>query len=204
MKVLALSDRAEPRLWEHLDRRLLEGVDLVLSCGDLPAAYLSFLTCFTRAPVLYVHGNHDGRYESAPPEGCVCVDGGVYTYEGVRVMGLGGSMRYRPGAPHQYSEKEMAARARRLRWAAWRAGGIDILLTHAPARGLGDEEGVAHRGFETFLGLMDRYHPAYMLHGHVHAEYTHEFRRERRCGDTTVVNAYGFTYIDLQKGGCGE
>ena len=196
MHMLALSDRAEPRLWEHLDRRLLEGVDLVLSCGDLPAAYLSFLTCFTHAPVLYVHGNHDTRYDAAPPEGCVCVDDSVYTFEGVRIMGLGGSMRYRPGAPHQYSEKEMAARARRLRFSAWRAGGVDILLTHAPARGIGDEEGIAHRGFETFLGLMDRYHPAYMLHGHVHAEYTHDFRRERAYGQTTVINTYGYTYID--------
>ena len=62
MKILLLADQAEPSLWEHLDRRKLEGVELVLSCGDLPAEYLSFLTCFTAAPILYVHGNHDGRY----------------------------------------------------------------------------------------------------------------------------------------------
>ena len=44
MKILLLADQAEPSLWEHLDRRKLEGVELVLSCGDLPAEYLSFLT----------------------------------------------------------------------------------------------------------------------------------------------------------------
>ena len=44
MKILLLADQAEPTLWEHLDKRKLEGVELVLSCGDLPASYLSFLT----------------------------------------------------------------------------------------------------------------------------------------------------------------
>ena len=74
MKILLLADKAEPRLWEELDRRKLEGVELILSCGDLPASYLSFLTCFTDAPILYVHGNHDVRYEKNPPEGCVCIE----------------------------------------------------------------------------------------------------------------------------------
>ena len=45
MKILLLADQAEPTLWEHLDRRKLDGVELVLACGDLPASYLSFLTC---------------------------------------------------------------------------------------------------------------------------------------------------------------
>lgn len=56
MKILLIADKAEPTLWEHLDKRKLEGVELVLSCGDLPASYLSFLTCFTPAPILYIHG----------------------------------------------------------------------------------------------------------------------------------------------------
>ncbi|MFR5787209.1 MAG: hypothetical protein ACLUHE_08935 [Christensenellales bacterium] len=37
-------------------------MELVLACGDLPASYLSFLTCFTAAPILYVRGNHDDQY----------------------------------------------------------------------------------------------------------------------------------------------
>ena len=32
----------------------LEGVDLILSAGDLPAEYLSFLTCFTSVSILPV------------------------------------------------------------------------------------------------------------------------------------------------------
>ena len=194
---MLLSDEPDKALWDYLDRRLLEDVDLVISCGDLPAEYLSFLTCFTDAPILYVHGNHDRSYEIRPPEGCICVEDTVCVVKGVRVLGLGGSMRYRPGT-HMYTEQEMAKRVRRLRWKLWRSKGFDILVTHAPARGLGDQEDLPHRGFEVFLKLMDRWRPRYMAYGHVHPEYgALDFRRELRYGETTVVNAYKRYIIEL-------
>ena len=197
MKILVLSDVADKALWDYLNRSLLEGVELVLSCGDLPAEYLSFLTCFTNAPILYVHGNHDEGYETRPPEGCVCVEDKVYVHNGVRVLGLGGSMRYRQ-SPHMYTERQMRRRARRLWWRLHRTRGFDILLTHAPARGLGDQDDLAHRGFETFNRLIDRWHPRYMVHGHVHQEYgPMAFKRERQRGTTTVVNAFKRYFIEL-------
>ncbi|MBR1560845.1 MAG: metallophosphoesterase [Clostridia bacterium] len=197
MKILTLSDVADKALWDYLDRSLLEGIDLVLSCGDLPAEYLSFLTCFTNAPILYVHGNHDAGYEKKPPEGCVCVEDTVYTHNGVRVLGLGGSMKYR-SAPHMYTEREMARRARKLWWKLRRSKGFDILLTHAPAHGVGDQEDLPHRGFVTFTDLMDRYKPRYMVYGHVHPQYgAMDFKRERQYGETTVVNAYKRYVIEI-------
>lgn len=197
MKILVLADHAEPKLWEHLDRRRLEGVELILSCGDLPADYLSFLTCFTHAPILYVHGNHDTRYENHPPEGCVCIDGGLYVHNGVRIAGLGGCMRYKPNAPHQYTESEMTRRMLRLVFPILFHRGLDILVTHAPAYGIGDDKDLAHRGFKTFLRIMDRHHPRYLVHGHVHSEYMHDFRRERCYGRTVVINACGSHIIDI-------
>lgn len=196
MKILLLADQPEPTLWEFLDRRKLEGVDLILSCGDLPAEYLSFLTCFTHAPILYIHGNHDARYEKKPPEGCICIEDMVYVHEGVRILGLGGSMRYRKG-PHQYTEREMARRVRKLRFSLWRRRGIDILLTHSPAFELGDDTDLAHRGFKTFLDIIDKYHPRLMAHGHVHQSYRHDFVRSRERGQTQVINACGYCYFDL-------
>lgn len=197
MKILLLADVADKALWDYLDRSLLEGIDLVLSCGDLPAEYLSFLTCFTNAPILYIHGNHDADYERKPPEGCECIEDTIYTYNGVRILGLGGSMKYRP-APNMYREKDMARRVRRLWWKLRRNKGFDILVTHAPARGVGDQDDLPHRGFETFLRLMDRWHPKYMVHGHVHPEYVAiGFQRERKYGETTVVNAYKRYVIEI-------
>ena len=197
MRILLLSDEADKALWDYLDRRLLEGIDLILSCGDLPAEYLSFLTCFTNAPILYVHGNHDDRYATKPPEGCVCVDDELVVVDGVRILGLGGSMRYRDGA-HMYTERQMARRIRKLRFKLWRHRGFDILLTHAPARGFGDQEDLPHRGFACFLPLLDRWRPRYMAYGHVHPQYAPMgFARERKYGDTVLVNAYKRYVIEL-------
>ena len=196
MKILLLADQAEPSLWEHLDRRKLEGVELILSCGDLPAEYLSFLTCFTSAPILYVHGNHDSRYGKKPPEGCICVEDTIYTHNGLRILGLGGSMRYRPG-PHMYTEQEMQRRVRRLRFKLWRSKGFDILLTHAPAYQLGDDTDLAHTGFQVFLDLIDKYQPLYLVHGHVHQSYQHDFKRIRQRGETQAINAFGYYILDI-------
>ena len=198
MKIMVLADVADKALWDYLDRRLLEGIDLILSCGDLPAEYLSFLTCFTNAPILYVHGNHDKGYDRKPPEGCTCVDDEICVVNGVRVLGLGGSMRYRPGEPYMHTERQMARRARKLWWKLHRHKGFDILLAHAPAKGVGDMEDVPHQGFATFLRLMDRWHPRFMAYGHVHPQYgAVGFARERYYGQTTVVNAYKRYVIEI-------
>ena len=196
MKILLIADQAEPTLWEHLDRRRLEGVELILSCGDLPADYLSFLTCFTDAPILYVHGNHDDRYAQHPPEGCICIEDTIYTFNGLRILGLGGSMCYNNGV-NQYTEREMRKRVRKLRFKLWRSRGIDILLTHAPAFDLGDDKDLAHQGFETFLRVIDKYHPRVLVHGHVHQSYRHDFKRVRQHGDTQVINACGAYLLEL-------
>lgn len=42
MKILLLADQAEPTLWEHLDKRKLEGVELVLSAATCPPATCPF------------------------------------------------------------------------------------------------------------------------------------------------------------------
>lgn len=90
VKILAISDVPSKALWDYDTRARLEGIDLILSCGDLPKKYLEYLTNFTAAPILYVHGNHDGSYQTeGEPGGCICVDDQVYTWKGLRIMGLG-------------------------------------------------------------------------------------------------------------------
>lgn len=198
MRILLLADEPDVRLWDHLDRSLLEDIDLVISCGDLPAEYLSFITCFTSAPILYVHGNHDSNYEKKPPEGCICIEDTLYRFRGLRILGLGGSMRYKPGA-HQYTEREMARRIRRLTLKLWCSGGFDILVAHAPLQGIGDASDLAHRGFQSLRALVEKHHPAYFIHGHVHKSYDFRFRREQKLGDTTVINAWTSYIIEVEE-----
>ena len=196
MKILAVSDEECPALWDYYVPGRLKEYDLIISCGDLKADYLSFLVTMARCPVLYVHGNHDIRYSLEPPEGCDCIDGQVITYNGVRILGLGGCVWYHPG-DHQYTEKEMRRRVRKLWFQIRKAGGVDIIVTHAPPRGVGDANDNAHRGFEIFLEMMDKYKPKYLLHGHVHMNYNLDNVREREYNGTKVINAYERYVLDI-------
>ena len=197
MRILAIADEPSAKLWGDHCREALAGVDLILSAGDLPSSYLSFLTCFTNAPVIYVHGNHDDHYEQKPPEGCLSADGKILLINGVRILGLGGSFRYRPNCVNMYTEKEMQSRIASLRRKIRAAGGFDILLTHSPIRGLGDEDTLTHRGFECFGPLLDTWHPAVMVHGHMHQAYTAFFKRQQEYKGIPVINASTSFEFDL-------
>lgn len=187
MKILAVSDEECPALWEYFVRGRLDEYDLIISCGDLKAAYLTFLVTMGRSRVLYVHGNHDERYLTQPPEGCDCIDDNLVVYNGVRILGLGGCQRYHPG-PFQYTEAQMRRRIAKLRLALWRSGGVDIVVTHAPPRGLGDRDDPAHIGFQALVDLLDKYRPQYLLHGHVHLRYNADLPRVQEYKDTKIIN----------------
>lgn len=191
MKILAIADEESPYLWDHFEKSKLEGIDLIISCGDLDPRYLSFLATFTSAPVIYVHGNHDDKYKKIEPEGCICIDDDIFEYKGVRILGLGGSMRYKPG-DNQYTEWEMGKRLRnvKMRWKLFRKRGFDILVTHAPAHGINDGEDLPHMGFKIFKKLMDKYSPKYFLHGHVHMKYGRKHVRCDQYKDTQIINAF--------------
>lgn len=189
MKILAIGDEESKYLWDFFDKSKLEGIDLIISCGDLDPRYLSFLATFSNVPVLYVHGNHDEIYDTVPPEGCICIEDKVYVHKGVRIMGLGGSMRYRPGS-HQYTEMEMRMRYAKMKLRFQFIGGVDILVTHAPARNLNDGDDLPHQGFQVFRSILDTYHPKYFLHGHVHMKYGRKHKREDVYEDTQVINVF--------------
>ena len=190
MKILLVSDEEDKYLWDFYRPGRLKGIDLILSAGDLKAEYLSFLVTMANRPLLYVHGNHDGGYAQRPPEGCQCIDGKLVTVGGMRILGLGGSALYN-GGPHQYTEKQMRRRIHRLRLKLALTSGVDIVLTHAPVRGFGDEDNMTHRGFEAFLPLLDQYQPRYLVHGHIHQRYGANRPRCYQYNETTIVNATG-------------
>lgn len=197
MRILAIADEESKYLWDYYEEGKLEGIDLILSAGDLDPRYLSFLVTFSTAPVLYVHGNHDDKYEQIPPEGCICIEDQIYEYKGIRILGLGGSMRYRPGK-HQYTDKQMARRVRRLWVALHRKKGFDILLTHSPAYQLNDGRDLPHQGFKVFRELLDKYKPKFFIHGHVHLNYGVKCRRYDKYGETNVINAFERCVIEIE------
>lgn len=196
MKIMVMADHESKLLYDYYDPERMRDIDLIISCGDLAPEYLSFFATLCHAPVLYVRGNHDGKYSVKEPEGCICIEDDIYVYKGVRIMGLGGSMEYIPGASNQYTEGAMRWRIRKMWWKLWFRRGFDILVTHAPALGVNDMQDLPHKGFRAFCDLMKKYSPTYFIHGHVHANYGSSFKRKDTYEKTKVINAYDFYVID--------
>ncbi len=196
MKILLLADEESKYYWDFFDKEKLEDIDLIISCGDLAPQYLSFIATFAKVPVLYVHGNHDYCYDETPPDGCICIDDTVYVHDGIRIAGLGGCMEYNTGT-YQFTEKKMWIRAHKLRWKIKRRGGLDILITHAPAYKLNDGKDLPHMGFRTFINLIEEFKPKIYAHGHVHINYGRDFKRESMYGETRVINAFEKYIVEL-------
>jgi hypothetical protein len=214
VRVLAVSDVVEEGLWADIGPA--RGADLILGCGDLPFEYLGYLMNALDAPLVFVPGNHDpdlsgyrvsragltlraGLPARPPwPDGAVSADGRVVDVAGLRIAGLGGCRRYHPG-PNQYSDRQQARRARRLALRArLRRGGfsrVDVLLSHAPPRGVGDDSDPAHQGFPSLNVLTERLRPAVLLHGHVDPDPAGQ--RDHRLGRTLVRNVTGWQLFDL-------
>ncbi|XWX05256.1 metallophosphoesterase [Aggregatilineales bacterium SYSU G02658] len=172
MKLLCVSDTVMPQLESASNlRRRYSDVELIVSCGDMPAAYLDYISSILGKPLLYVRGNHDEMYATEPPGG-IDLHNNLFEYKGVSFIGLEGSIQYN-GGPIQYTQNEMRMKvlqlAPRLRYNRWRRGyGVDVFVTHSPPKGIHDAEDLPHQGFDAFLDFLAWYRPRYMIHGHVH------------------------------------
>lgn len=197
MKILAVADIESKFLYDYYYPGKLSGYDLIIACGDLSRSYLEFLVDASNATVLYVRGNHDDSFEDAPPEGCVCIDDKIYVHNGIRIMGLGGSHKYRNGK-NMFTEKQMKKRVRKMRWKIFRHGGIDIFVTHAPARHINDFDSLSHRGFECFNDVIKRYKPKFFVHGHIHKNYGHNIPQRTTFGSTEIINAYDHCIFEIE------
>ena len=209
MKIFAVADEVdESTFGDRLDSLR---PDLVVSCGDLPFDYLEYLASRVDVPVLYVPGNHDPAVGSpdrwslqlpapiAGPEGCDNVDGRIVEERGMRIAGLGGSLRYKDG-PNQYTQAQMRWRALslelRIRLKRARANRkVDIFITHAPPFGVSEAVDAAHVGFAAFNRIIRDLHPMLLVHGHVHPY--GRARPDRIVGGTRIVNAVPSRLIEI-------
>ena len=216
--MLAVSDEVDHAL--YADVGAARDARLIVACGDLPFDYLGYLINALDVPLVFVPGNHDpdvsgyrtsragltlkaGLPARPPwPDGAVSAERAVVDAVGLRVAGLGGCLRYSDG-PNQYTQRQQARRARSLsRCARWRAArdghGVDVLLAHAPPRGVGDREDRPHQGFEALNWLTGRLQPSLLLHGHIHPDETPD--GVHRLGRTVVRNVVGRHLLDIEPG----
>ena len=196
MKILSISDMVVPELSKQFDARQFDGVELVLSCGDLPPEYLASIREHLDVPLYYVRGNHDIRYQNSPPVGCLDIHQRWITFKGLRIMGLEGSRWYN-GGPIQYRDYQMRQLIWRMTPGLWFKGGVDMVITHAPPRHIHDAEDRCHRGFDSFLKLINRFKPRYFIHGHIHAYITDPSQRVTLVGNTHVINTFAYHLLEV-------
>jgi len=215
VKILIVADYENNNFWRNCDERWnkkLSDIDLVLSAGDLAPAYLEFIVDKLHVPLLYVRGNHDSFYDTMRPKGCMDIDGKVVNVAGLRIAGLGGSMRYREGSD-MYSEKEQNNRIQRLKKQLQNGsirdvinkdklgsneGHLDIFLTHAPCSGHGDLDDLPHKGFACFNTFIEQFKPRFHLYGHIHMDYGNIDRVIIHHSGTTLINCCGMYILELK------
>ncbi|WP_332642980.1 metallophosphoesterase family protein [Aeromicrobium sp.] len=192
VRVLAVADEELPTAHSRvLDMQ----VDLVLAAGDLPWDYLESIVASLGVPAAYVPGNHDPAIrQGAAPSGMVSVDEQVVSVAGLRIAGLGGCVRYNDGH-HQYTQKEYDQRARLLLKSA--QGPVDVLLTHAPPLGLGDEPDPSHLGIAALHKVIQELRPTWHLHGHIHPYGMH--KPDRQLGSTTIRNVIPWQVLEVER-----
>lgn len=211
MRILTISDKVEPVLYGPYIRERVGNVDLILACGDLPDYYLDYIASSLDVPLYYVYGNHDKIPEQSR-DGAAVGTISAYSwavnlhcrracYRGLLLAGLEGCRQYNPGARFQYTEAQVRGQVRvltallllnKLRYGRY----LDILITHAPPRGIHDAEDLPHQGFKNYLTLLQRTRPLLMIHGHQHV-YNRNLPTETVYGVTRVLNTYGYRVIEL-------
>ena len=205
--ILAVTDEVDPRIHSETLRQRMGHVEFVVSCGDLPVSYLEFIADALNRPVYYVLGNHTRRCaqrRACKPNGAIELSGKVVQDPGTGLIlaGFPGCLRYEDDQPAQFTERDIGLMAMkmapRLQLNRLRQGrALDLLVTHAPPRGVNDRTDPAHRGFETFCGFLEQWKPAYHLHGHVHL-YDRSQPYQQRFGDTEVINVFPYRLLELE------
>jgi Icc-related predicted phosphoesterase len=208
VKLLAVTDKVVDFIYSPSLVEKFGDVDMVLSCGDLPYYYLEYVVTMLNVPLLYVHGNHDSLVEYTSsggrltgPGGGINIHGRLIQERGLSVAGLEGSIRYKPQGCYQYTEAQMWGNVLRMaptllfnRLATGRP--LDILLAHSPPYGIHNGRDRTHVGFNSFLWLMRRFEPRYLIHGHRHVYNPLEVT-ETQYEQTMVINVYPYKVLEI-------
>jgi predicted phosphodiesterase len=192
MRLVCISDT------HSLHRRIpkIPGGDVLIHAGDcLGAGTLEnvedlddWLGALPHRYKIVIAGNHDRVFQQAPGVARGALTNAIYLEDsGMEIGGL--KFWGSPWTPVFMDWAFMLERGQPLqeKWNQVPAD-TDVLITHGPPRGIGDEVSIGFRcqnvGCVDLLGRVDQISPALHVFGHIHEGYG-EYRR----GDTRLVNA---------------
>lgn len=181
MKILHYSDKGVSNLFE-----LYKNSDILITTGDL--RYSDF-ACFenldSRIPSFGVYGNHDDGCNYLVDNHIESVHNRVATYNGIRIGGFQGCLRYN-SREIQYTEEEAEIFAKTFPY-------VDILILHAGPYGLLDDPvDSVHTGSKNIRRYIDEKNPKYVFCGH---QYSHA---DMTYGKTKVFRTYGARIVNIE------
>jgi len=209
MNLLAVSDIESSLIYSSHIKQRFHDIDLAISCGDLSYYYLEYIISTLDIPLYFVRGNHAKKIEYGctstrhAPWGAVELHQQVIRDPKTQLLlaGIEGCLRYNRGN-YQYSQQQMWRMVLKLvpqlllnkaRYGRY----LDIFVTHAPPWDIHDKIDPAHQGVKAFKWLINTFHPAYHLHGHVHV-YRPDTITETQLGKTRVINSFGYRRLGFQ------
>ena len=152
-------------------------VDILISLGDLYDVTLQkAIDLYAPEHVLAIRGNH--CVDAAFP--LPTIDLHLQTIEllGLTFGGFAGSWQYKKVGNHMYTQNEAHQLLENF-------PDVDVFIAHNSPRGIHERDTGIHQGFDAFLDYIDKFQPAYFLHGHQHC------REISYRGNTCIMGVYG-------------
>jgi len=172
-----------------------EHVDLVLVCGDITHYNSPHITTmlepFDLEKTLFVPGNCDTiEVMDVLNEHGVNIHGKTVDINGIRIRGIGGSNPTPFDTPLEYSEEE-------LKEILFKDKEVDVLVSHAPPKGILDKVGVSHVGSVAIREYIEEVQPRFVFCGHIHEQEGEETLNNSRIINPGPVTQGKFRIVEL-------
>ena len=172
------NDKFAKFIFEH------EDFDVCLLLGDHSDGDINIILQYVDKEKIYaLLGNHDNNYIDRFK--LKNLNGNVININGVKILGIQGSYKYKPDDFPSFSQKESIIFLNDKEK-------VDILICHDSPYGLRERNDVAHQGLFGILYYLFKNKVPYCIHGHLHTSYTKEM-----FNGTKVKCFYMYNYIEL-------
>lgn len=158
--------------------------DVCLLLGDHSIGDVDIILKYVEKEKIYaLLGNHDNNYIGK--FNLKNLNGNVVNINGIKILGIQGSYRYKPDDFPSFTQKESIEFLNDKEK-------VDILVCHDAPYGLSERNDVAHQGLFGILYYLFKNKVPYCIHGHLHATYNKEM-----INGTKVNCYYMYNYIEL-------
>lgn len=158
--------------------------DVCLLLGDFSSNDLSIILKYINKEKIYaLLGNHDNNYIEKYELNNL--NGNVININGVRLLGIQGTFRYKPADFPSFSQRESLIFLNDK-------PEVDILVSHDIKFNSSAENDPAHQGLYGITYYLFKNSVPYHIHGHIHDSYNNDM-----INGTKEISTFMYEYIEL-------